>query len=188
MIKTVLLLFIEICIMPGIPYVIAGEGDEVVETLDTIEVPGTAVREEERHISLPEPNLKTLYPLQTPEEISSIPLMRTLPASTGSRVVIDHVASIKAKQTQVRPAKAERPPYPHVAREQGWEGTVVLRLHIRSEGTIASITIQKSSGYPLLDESAEQAVQQWHFEPAKDGEIPIPVTVDLPIRFDLNND
>ena len=66
------------------------------------------------------------------------------------------------------------------------EGTVVLRIQVNQAGTVDSIRTRKSSGFPILDESAIQSVKTWRFEPAKDGEFPIPVTVDLPIRFDLD--
>ena len=49
-----------------------------------------------------------------------------------------------------------------------------------------SVSTRKSSGFPILDKSAAQSVKTWMFEPEKDGEFSIPVTVDLPIRFNLD--
>ncbi len=102
------------------------------------------------------------------------------------KVVRDAVADIRGVRKPVRPAKAERPPYPQLAREQGWEGTVVLRIRVKSDGRVDAIRTRTSSGYRILDESAHHAVKNWTFEPAKDGEFSIPVIVDLPIRFDLD--
>ncbi len=102
------------------------------------------------------------------------------------KVVRDPIADIKGKRKPVQPTKAEHPPYPQFARAQGWEGTVVLRIKVNQAGAVDSVRTRKSSGFPILDESAVQSVKTWRFEPAKDGEFPIPVTVDLPIRFDLD--
>ena len=47
----------------------------------------------------------------------------------------DSIADRKALRKTVRLIKSERPPYPQVARRQGWEGTVVLRINIGPAGT-----------------------------------------------------
>lgn len=159
---------------------------EIVETLEAIEVPGTAIVREERTITFLQPSMAFVSPLPADEGIPLVPLSITQPSFGPRKLVRDAVANEKGTRTPVRPAKAERPPYPRFAREQGWEGVVVLRLMVNRDGAVDAVRTQKSSGYSILDESAEQTVQHWQFEPAKDGEIPIAVTVDLPIRFDLN--
>lgn len=160
--------------------------DEPVETLDTIEVPATVLIQEKRTISIPFPSMTDLTPLPSGRMIPFYPIHQVAPPGNLEKVSRDPIADMKGKRTPVRPAKAERPPYPHIAREQGWEGTVVLRIWVNEEGTVDSVKTQKSSGFPVLDDSAVQSVRSWKFEPAKDGEFPVPVTVDLPIRFDLD--
>ena len=97
----------------------------------------------------------------------------------------DSIADRKGLQKTVRLIKSERPVYPQMARKQGWEGTVVLRITIGAGGDVKKVTTQTSSGYPALDESAAQSVKTWRFDPAKDGEFPVSTTVDLPVRFNL---
>ncbi len=160
--------------------------DEQVETLETIEVPATAVIQEERHISIPFPAMHDLTPFPTSYQVRWRPTDHVLQSTNVIKVVRDPIADLKGTRKPVRPAKAERPPYPQFAREQGWEGTVVLRIRVNQRGSVDSVTTRKSSGFPILDESAVQSVKSWIFMPAKDGEFPIPATVDLPIRFDLN--
>ena len=171
--------------MPILPS-LAQEIEEEVETLDAIEVPGTAVVQEERAIIFPKPNTDHALPIPKNAMITPPTLLKPFPLFHSSRTIRDPIASIKGTRTSVRPAKAERPPYPRFAREQGWEGVVVLRLAIGADGMVRSVHTSKSSGYPILDESAEQAVHRWRFDPAKDGEIPVPVTVDLSIIFNLD--
>ncbi|MCX7966820.1 MAG: energy transducer TonB [Syntrophorhabdaceae bacterium] len=48
--------------------------------------------------------------------------------------------------------------YPEKARKMGWEGRVILSFAINETGTINEIKILKSSGYPLLDEAAKEAL------------------------------
>lgn len=44
--------------------------------------------------------------------------------------------------------------YPLLARQRGWEGTVLLGLRIESDGHLDKIRIERSSGYAVLDHSA----------------------------------
>jgi len=80
------------------------------------------------------------------------------------------------------------PVYPEQARRQGWEGRVVVRLEVLPSGVAGSISVERSSGYPLLDETAVQAVREWRFVPAKDtaSGLPIPCTTTVPLVFRLN--
>lgn len=44
--------------------------------------------------------------------------------------------------------------YPYEAKENGWEGTVKLGLHILRDGTLANVTVKESSGHTIFDEDA----------------------------------
>ncbi len=77
------------------------------------------------------------------------------------------------------------PVYPRIARESGWEGTVLVRLSVQPDGSPDFITVRKSSGHPVLDHAAVDAIKRWRFLPAKDGNIPIRSIVEIPINFDL---
>ncbi len=54
---------------------------------------------------------------------------------------------------------AELKRYPNSSRMNGEEGKVVLRAVIRSDGQLATVSVQKSSGYSALDEAAMEAVR-----------------------------
>ena len=77
------------------------------------------------------------------------------------------------------------PVYPRIARESGWEGTVLVRVVVQPDGSPDSIKIRKSSGYPVLDHAAIDAIKKWRFLPAKDGNFSIRSVVEIPINFDL---
>ena len=82
---------------------------------------------------------------------------------------------------------SSKPVYPRVARESGWEGTVIVRTRIGTNGKPSEVNIRKSCGHPTLDQAAQNAVKRWRFQSAKDGNIPITKWVDIPIKFDLNS-
>lgn len=44
--------------------------------------------------------------------------------------------------------------YPLLARKRGWSGEVVIALNVNHNGLIHDIAVQKSSGYPALDNNA----------------------------------
>ncbi len=98
-------------------------------------------------------------------------------------------APTQTASTMTRPnvISSSKPIYPRIARESGWEGTVIVRTLIDTTGKPSQLKIRKSCGHPTLDQAAQDAVQRWAFQPAKDGNIPISKWVDIPIKFDLNS-
>jgi protein TonB len=49
--------------------------------------------------------------------------------------------------------------YPPSARRRGWEGRVLLAFRIEPDGRIDGVRVLDSSGYPVLDDSAAQALR-----------------------------
>jgi len=91
--------------------------------------------------------------------------------------------------SEVLPNYFRNPPpiYPRLAREQGYEGTVLLEVQVLPSGHGGHITVLESSGHAVLDEAALKAVQQWQFRPARRGRMPVAVSVEIPITFRLIN-
>jgi len=57
---------------------------------------------------------------------------------------------------------------------------------VLSSGEVGTVSILKSSGSRLLDESAASTVKnRWRFRPATRGGKPVTLTVTVPIRFEL---
>jgi protein TonB len=79
------------------------------------------------------------------------------------------------------------PRYPEFAQDKGWEGTVLLNVHVLPNGKPKAVEIKQSSGRKILDDSAIQAVKRWSFVPAKLGDIPTESWVEVPIDFRLSN-
>lgn len=77
------------------------------------------------------------------------------------------------------------PDYPEIAKQNNWEGRVVVFAHISETGTVESAEIARSSGHPELDDAAIAAIKAARFEPAHRGNVAIPGTVRVPIAFSL---
>jgi protein TonB len=81
-----------------------------------------------------------------------------------------------------------RPAYPAAARQARAEGTTLLRVHIRADGTIDDVQVSRSAGHAALDEAAAAAVTRWRFEPARSGSEAVAVWVLIPVEFRLQNE
>jgi len=77
------------------------------------------------------------------------------------------------------------PSYPRVAQIRGYQGTVVLRVLVNTNGTVSKLNILKSSGYWMLDNAALTAIKDWVFEPGYEGKKKVDMWVEQPIRFQL---
>jgi protein TonB len=73
-----------------------------------------------------------------------------------------------------------------LARRRGYAGVVMLSVEVLADGRVGRLEIKKTSGYDLLDISALEAVRVWKFSPAKNMGTPVPMWVDVPVRFELN--
>ena len=78
------------------------------------------------------------------------------------------------------------PDYPEIAIEEGWEGRVILKVHVLANGRPDSVSVQNSSGHEVLDQAAIRKVKgSWHFVPAMRGDTPTDGWVSVPINFNL---
>jgi periplasmic protein TonB len=83
--------------------------------------------------------------------------------------------------------KNPEPAYPLLARRRHQEGLVLLTAKVTAQGRAAEVMIKTSSGFPLLDEAALQAVRDWQFKPARIGSIAVESEIEVPVRFELMN-
>lgn len=78
------------------------------------------------------------------------------------------------------------PEYPEIAMDRGWEGRVLMKVHVKPDGKPDNISVIKSSGKKVLDDAAVSTVRKWSFVPAKRGDTPIAGWVTVPITFNLS--
>ena len=54
-----------------------------------------------------------------------------------------------------------KPPYPLLARRLGLQGEAFLSIRVTSSGTVSEISLNKSTGHPILDEALLETVKKW---------------------------
>ncbi len=75
--------------------------------------------------------------------------------------------------------------YPESARAAGLEGTVIVKVRVLATGKVGAVEIARSAGSPLLDRAAIESIRTAQFMPARRGDAPIPVWVEIPVDFKL---
>jgi TonB family protein len=75
--------------------------------------------------------------------------------------------------------------YPSMLREAGIGGRVLLWVFVDEAGEAMKHQIHTSSGYPALDNAAEQIVEQMEFSPAMNRDKPVGVWIAQPIDFSV---
>ncbi|AOW15711.1 hypothetical protein LPB72_15410 [Hydrogenophaga crassostreae] len=78
------------------------------------------------------------------------------------------------------------PRYPAISRRMGEQGRVVVRALIEANGTASQASIQTSSGYERLDQTALKTVQSWRYVPGKRGGVPEAMWFNIPLNFVLD--
>jgi len=147
-------------------------------------------------VAKPAPVLRTAaaQPVIAPDAIT-VPENREAPVSSAPVVAAAPVPEAPSPVKTEEPiteaignaAYLNNPPpdYPAFAQRQGWEGKVLLRVHVLASGKPDKVEIKQSSGRKTLDESALAAVRNWTFIPSKRGNTAIDGWATVPIEFKL---
>lgn len=77
------------------------------------------------------------------------------------------------------------PAYPPRSVMLGQQGLVVVRAAIDPKGNPEEVVVWTSSGFPLLDKAAIDAVKRWRFMPARRGGSTVAAWVQVPVNFKL---
>lgn len=81
--------------------------------------------------------------------------------------------------------KNPKPTYPPIAKRRNWQGTTILLVDVSKQGEVKQISIEKSSGYKMLDKAALNSVKRWHFRPGTENGRAVPMEVLVPVHFQL---
>ena len=83
-----------------------------------------------------------------------------------------------------RVLESPAPEYPASHLGHGEHPTVVLKVTIMADGSIADIGVEHTAG-PDFDERAITAVRAWRFEAARRGDAPIASRIGIAVHFEL---
>lgn len=138
-------------------------------------------------VKLPDPPPPS--PVVNEPVASTIPAVQAPPAPEPTPVALPPEPVEPIIQASAKAGYLHNPPpvYPEFAQEQGWEGQVILKVHVLPNGKPSTVQVKRSSGRKMLDQSALEAVQRWSFAPAKRGQTAIDGWVDVPIDFKISS-
>jgi protein TonB len=84
-------------------------------------------------------------------------------------------------------ASNRKPEYPKMSQRLNEQGTVVLTVLVKSDGSAGDVEVKSSTGFQRLDRAAMDAVRSWHFNPATVDGKPVDKTYEVPITFKPQN-
>jgi protein TonB len=199
--KRTLALILVIAIHAGFFWVLnSGLGSKIVQVItgpvqtEIIDEP----KEEENEPPPPPPDIEAPPPYVPPPDFA-IELPTAAPATTA----ITGTTSVRptapppvkppeAKTVRTPPsttgkgARITQPEYPPSSRRAGEEGTVTLQVYVLESGKAGEVKVQKSSGFPKLDEAAVREVQRtWRFVPGKEDGKPVAMWHTFNVTFRL---
>lgn len=137
----------------------------------------------------------------TPKIAPSVPIVNNAPVDSTPSPDAVQVATAAPPAPTPAPAAPEpvteprgfagylnnpAPTYPPSALLKGIQGHVILNVHVLASGHAEEVTVFKTSGQRILDDSAIKTVTAWLFEPAKRGSNPIDGWVKVPINFKIS--
>jgi len=143
--------------------------------------PADSVPSPAAQVTEPEPVTAAAMADAQASEVSSDP--QSQPDSKHSPVPVE----ISQPRFDAGYLKNPAPAYPPMSRRLGDEGRVVLRVLVEADGRPGEVTIKTSSGFPRLDQAAEDAVRRWKFVPARQGDEAVRAAVLVPIVFNLRD-
>ncbi|WNW11835.1 energy transducer TonB [Pseudomonas sp. DTU_2021_1001937_2_SI_NGA_ILE_001] len=168
------------------------EPEQPVEDPDAVEPPPKQIEkpkvEKPKPVKKPEPVKKPTPPAPpkplaapAPAAPPAPPAPAPAPAPPAPAAPVKESAAVSGLASLGNPP----PEYPGLALRRNWEGRVVLRIKVLPNGRAGAVEVTKSSGKPVLDEAAVEAVRNWKFIPAKRGDTPIEGFATQTIDFKL---
>ncbi|MDA8430459.1 MAG: TonB family protein [Geobacteraceae bacterium] len=120
-------------------------------------------------VSDPRPLAKTIVP-------HAAPVAEGRPAQEAAR---QHY--LRENYAYIRDLVTKQLAYPPLARKMRWSGKVVIAFIIAEDGSVHTIRVVESSGFPLLDKSATETVRAAapFPKPPASAEIVLPVSFTL---------
>jgi TonB family protein len=156
----------------------------MIEPLPPVAPPTTEVRPAEQQNQDDKPQAPSIQAvtLDTPAINFAVPTPGSLlvPMSvepTPAEVHLKEAAPVKHEPTTIENTGAggERPkpdPYPPIARQLSQQGDVKLLLTVNEAGRVVLTEVKESSGFPILDGSAQDWVKRrWTVPPVNGGHL-----------------
>lgn len=126
-----------------------------------------------------EPPAAAAAPAPTPVAPPAPPAPPPPPAPSVAKPTARTEVSISASYA----AANRKPEYPKMSIRLGEQGTVVLTVMVKSDGSAGDVEVKSSSGFTRLDRAAADAVKTWRFNPATVDGKAVDKSYEVPITF-----
>jgi protein TonB len=144
-----------------------------------VPIPAPAVPPAPAPVETPQPVLAQ-PPVIEPVPPRALPVLRAVPVAllveNGNANVPEAPTAVDAGPSDY--LYAPKPSYPYEARQNREEGTVLLRVTIDDGGVPVSVTIDKSSGFSILDNVAQKGVETFRFRVGDNRVFRVPITFE----------
>ena len=136
---------------------------------------------------MPAPELRPELAPALALEPATAPVIRRVYAGAANTIIRDAPSSVTTSGDDTLPPQAaghrNAPPhYPPEAERRRLEGLVGVVIRVTREGTPSAVEVVSSSGIPMLDRAAVEALLTWRFAPARAG---VAASYPFNIRFVL---
>ena len=126
--------------------------------------------------------------LDIQQEIPEIPVEIPVETAPPTEAVTTAPVSTPPAETQsLKVTSRVEPVYPASSRRANEEGTVTFRVLVNASGKAANVEVVQSSGFPKLDQAAEEAIRRWKFAPANNGSGAVDAYTTVRVAFRLDN-
>lgn len=95
--------------------------------------------------------------------------------------------SVPAYTSATRSDRGGPPAYPEKLRRMNREGTVVLRISVAADGTVAEVSLKTPSRYAGFNRAALRAARKWRFDPATENGVAVASETDIEVVFNLTD-
>jgi periplasmic protein TonB len=155
---------------------------------ERVQPPPLAVPREERSTFVA-PAVPVAPPAPPEPSAAPAPVARAEPSAPAIAPAPQALRPAPVSPPSFNAAYLRNPPprYPLIARRNGEQGTVTLRVLVTRDGAPGSVVLEKTSGWPSLDAAALATVKEWRFVPAQQNGQPVDAPVLVPIVFRLQD-
>lgn len=130
-------------------------------------------------------------PSSAPAPAAPGPVAKTDPQPTSPQPSAEGVDALSIKQYSIEVAGFAKKfkSYPRVARDNNWEGKVVIRVSVKANGINASYRVLVSSGHEVLDKQALDMITKGRprarIPPGLQGK---DFSFDIPVYYEMKED
>jgi periplasmic protein TonB len=135
---------------------------------------------------VPPPDINVAAPVETVAPVMAITTTNVKPVEAPPPAPVAADVVVLPKSNPRRPLT--QPDYPPASKRLGEAGTVLLNVYVLEDGKVGEATVQKSSGFPRLDEAAVREVKRsWRLTPGTKNGKPAAMYGQFAVTFKLTD-